>query len=224
VPQPVSMERLAHSLLLDGLALLRDHEVSDEALLALARGLGEPRSDAPNRPLVRVLRPSEARYARPNTLSARFGEGPFPLHTEAAYWKTPPRYLILACAHPGAGGRPTLLLDLRAAVARRPTLEEGLRRARWLVDARPRFFAHAIASGDGALRFDAECMLPCDGHAETVAHELRETLDAVPPFAMEWRPRDVLVIDNWRLAHGRGASAVSDPTRVLARVLVEARR
>lgn len=218
---PVCTDNLARALSRDGLALLRGHDVGDDALLGIARGLGEPRPDAPYRPLVRALRPSEARYARPNTLSARHGLGAFPLHTEAAYWKTPPRYLILACVHPGAGARPTLLVDMRAVIGLRPTLTDGLRRARWLVDARPRFFANALA---GAFRFDAACMRPCDGHAETVADELRETLDAVAPLAMDWRPGDVLAIDNWRFVHGRGASRERDPRRVLKRVLVEEKR
>lgn len=222
---PVRPDDLVRTVSRDGLALLRGHEVNERALLALARDLGEPRPDAQYRPVVRPLRPSEPRHARPNTLSSRHGLGAFPLHTEAAYWKTPPRYLILACVHPGAGARPTHLVDMRVVIGVRPALVDDLRRARWLVDARPPFFANAIAgSGDGAFRFDAACMRPCDGYAETVAHELRETLDTLAPLAMNWRPGDVLAIDNWRFVHGRGTSRVRDPMRVLMRVLVEEKR
>jgi hypothetical protein len=77
----------------DGCALLGDFP-SDE-LLTLARSLGVPKSDTRSADVAQDLVPRTSFASKRNTLSSRYGTAPFPLHTEAAYWSVPPRYLIL---------------------------------------------------------------------------------------------------------------------------------
>ena len=51
----------------------------------------------------------------PNTYSGIYGFGRFPLHTDLAHWRTPPRYLLLRCVV-GYADVPTLLIDGQALI------------------------------------------------------------------------------------------------------------
>src|SRR5579871_6269045 len=46
---------------------------------------------------VQQLTPKLMSEAGPNTYSGIYGIGEFPLHTDLAHWREPPRYLILRC-------------------------------------------------------------------------------------------------------------------------------
>ena len=39
--------------------------------------------------------------------------------------------------------------------------------------------------------------------------------------SVDWKPGDVLIIDNWRVLHGRGEHENAAPNRKLLRVLVQ---
>src|SRR5690606_23844174 len=128
--------------------------------------------------------------------------GAFPLHTESAYWRTPPRYLLLACEAEGLSRRPTLVADLRQLLDR---CADPLRRVTWLVDARPRFFANIVTGERGAerFRFDLDCMAPVDNLGEAAARALALAVTSLPAHAITWSSGDVLLVDNRRFAHGR---------------------
>src|SRR6266540_143127 len=90
---------------------------SDRELLALGRDLGTPRSVRPSGPLVDRLIPRNADEAPERSLSAFYGFGAFPLHTDAAHHQSPPRLVLLRLAGGAQSASATLLLDLRAALA-----------------------------------------------------------------------------------------------------------
>lgn len=204
----------------DGFVVVPGTRRTDDELLSFARRLGVPRASRPGRAVVRPLVPEPSERARPNTLTERYGRGAFPLHTEAAYWRTPPRYLVLACDDPGAAGRPTRVFDLRRLLNR---YGGTLRRAVWAVDARPRFFANVVTGTpvESRFRVDLDCMVPADPVARAVASTLRGELQGAPTVSIDWEPGDVLVVDNHRVAHGRAQSSIPDGDRTLRRVLIE---
>ena len=214
------MDATFDALARDGFVLLRDAWRAETDLLALARRLGVPKPPRPGRAVVRVLTPEDANPARANTLTGRYGSGAFPLHTEAAFWRTPPRFVLLACDTAGAGERPTLLCELPGALA---ALDAVLRRVPWLVDARPRFLANVItAATDGArYRLDLDCMAPASAETVAVVPLVRAAVSASPAIRIEWARGDVAIVDNRRVAHGRGSSGTPDVDRRLLRILIE---
>src|SRR5207247_3391746 len=87
----------------DGYCVLHGGDVED--LLVFAGHLGRPERDPREKVLVKDIRPQPKDAANVNTLSSRYGMGAFPVHTEAAYLPSPPRFLLLYCVSPGSGGR-----------------------------------------------------------------------------------------------------------------------
>jgi hypothetical protein len=63
-------------------------------LLQLAMSLGKPVENARHE-LISELRVATSAEARPSTLSATFGTGTFPLHTDTAFWPNPAKFLVM---------------------------------------------------------------------------------------------------------------------------------
>src|SRR5262249_9326729 len=85
--------------------------VDSEFLLDLAQTLGQIRVENRSPEPIRDIRPQSIAEAKENPLSSRFGTGPFPFHTDVAYWEKPARFVVLYCHNPGGGSRPTHLQD-----------------------------------------------------------------------------------------------------------------
>jgi L-asparagine oxygenase len=86
-------------------------ECGNESQLEIAMALGEPVAD-PRHSLVRSLSPKTKSAAPKNSMSALFGLGDFPPHTDVAHWHTPARYILLRCVS-GKSNTPTLVVDSR---------------------------------------------------------------------------------------------------------------
>lgn len=188
-----------------------------EELIDLATFLGEPKSDTRSSGVMLDLAPRNSDAARRNTLSFKHGTAPFPLHTEAAYWSAPPRYLLLLCVNPGRGNRPTLLLrpfDYLDSGTRDLLSDEP-----WVVTKiRHPFICSIIDNRLEMFRYDPECMRPYIRKSESV--EVLGRLIGAEQQNVHWVRDRLLVIDNWQMMHGRGAAQANDPDRVLRRVLV----
>jgi alpha-ketoglutarate-dependent taurine dioxygenase len=173
---------------------------------------------------VERVSPKTSDQARPGTMSAIYGMGSFPLHTERAHWPAPPRFLILRSVG-DASDRPTTLLDsYRFALDQ--NLAQELLRAPWIVQWGEVTFRSRVlqsfSSGGGRwhIRYDRCCMTPCDAAHEGLSDRLEHALVALEPEAHDWEPGIVLIIDNWRVLHGRGKCTGSDFGRTLERVVV----
>lgn len=164
--------------------------------------------------------PKRRQEARPGTMSALYGLGPFPLHTERAHWPRPPRYVVFRSV--GARTvRPTTLLDSNRLAAD-PELIRRLHDVPWRVawDGAA-FEARVLTAGPRSqwrIRYDRCCMTVSD---PALQGELEEALDRLPLERHQWKPDTALVIDNWRVLHGRGGMGETpDDGRVLERVVV----
>jgi alpha-ketoglutarate-dependent taurine dioxygenase len=179
--------------------------------------IGEPVSLSGGNP-VHSLSPRTVAEAPENTYSGAYGLGTFPLHTDLAHWYSPPRYLLLRCVV-GFEAVPTVLVDGKAAVARANA--ELLARAlmqprRPLNGKRSLLFLYDAAMR--LLRWDERYIVPASAAGAAGAKSFREALDRTTPNTLPlYRQGDMLVIDNWRMLHGR--SPVPEPckTRVIER-------
>ena len=174
---------------------------------------------APRRgdPTVSVLRPATASAAHPSSLSAFYGLGQQPLHTDGAHLPVPPDLLVFISEHPSATPtqlwRPGILRPGRG----RPTMPAAaLSHGMFLVrNGRDSFYAPA-RSGSG-FRYDPGCMTPCDARAREVKTYFEQ--ESSRAFAHEWAAAgQVLVVDNRRALHARPAVADGDVDRELTRI------
>lgn len=181
---------------------------------AAAAALGVPEQVDGLR-LVQELLPTTPDLTTPNTYSGNFGLGAFPLHTDLAHWAKPPRYLMLRCIR-GDADALTQIVDSRLVVA---TLGSSVL-ARCL--ARPRrpmkgvfqllpIWQDSSEPGQQLIRWDSIYLKPANEYAQNVFRRIEDCLSRVRPVAKVLLNKgDTLLLDNWRLLHGR--SSVQNPT------------
>jgi hypothetical protein len=170
---------------------------------------------APRRgdPTVSALRPVDASAAHPKSLSATYGLGQQPLHTDGAHLPDPPDLVVLVSQRSSA--TPTRLW--RPA----PTIPwVALRHGMFLVrNGRDSFYAPALSGS--RYRYDPGCMAACDARAREVEQYFMKQLAEAATH--EWSDAgQVLVVDNRHVLHARSALTKDDLDRELTRVAFRA--
>lgn len=168
-----------------------------------------------------VVEPIVAAEAHPRSLSARYGLGALPFHTELSHRPRPCRYLLLGCIDPGAPVAATMLLEWRRLGFAREELAL-LEEAPILVrNGRRSFYSTILAPGRAFLRYDPGCLEPLDERGRKAIQLVEDRATRALSYAHHWRRSDVLIIDNWRVLHGRSPSDNGSGRR-LARILIDA--
>jgi hypothetical protein len=166
------------------------------------------------------LKPYRRDLAPRASMSAITGTDEQPMHTDAAYYPRPPRYIALQCIEPGEAPCPTHVWILDVG---------SLRRDRPAILAEPNWIAHGgghtpfycammdVQRGEVRVRFDPLSMRPRSGANQTVA-EAEESLGRYTRRVdFHWKRGSLLIIDNWRCLHARGKGADKAPSRCLRR-------
>jgi hypothetical protein len=190
-------------------------------LITLANQLGTPVASRTGRQLCDKLCPTDAKLAKPNSLSGKYSLGEFPYHSDTAHWLIPCRFVVLACLSPGAANRPTFLLDTQ-----RLPLDEAKRNLLYRAPFRIRngknsFFGTILSKSRHFVRCDPGCMIPIDVDAEQALAVFSK--ERWPSYVEKivWTKGRVVIIDNWRVLHARGSAKSLDQDRILFRTLVE---
>jgi hypothetical protein len=197
----------------------------DSGLLQLAAAFGIRAPAHRGGPLVDRLSPKRAEDAPTRSLSAAHGLGGFPMHTDAAHFRIPPRYVLLRLAMDGRSNRPTLIQNIRDLHMDERSMAI-LRRDVWLVNGgRGRFLTSLLSDTlvprHLLVRFDRACMRPV--HPSFLQSEslLETALATTAPLRVDWVHGKALVIDNWQALHARsGSPRRSNEDRILERVLI----
>jgi alpha-ketoglutarate-dependent taurine dioxygenase len=165
--------------------------------------------------------PRSATDARMPSLSRKFGLGFLPLHCDTAHWMVPCRYVVLACVETGHVDAPTLLLDTSSLDL--SDAERLLARsACFLVrNGRRSFYASMMDSHRSFVRVDPGCMEPVTETAVEAMSLYSYDRQRHKTAHFHWKIGKILVIDNWRVLHGRGNNTPVDPTRRLLRIYVQ---
>jgi hypothetical protein len=189
-------------------------------LFSIATQLGVPVRAGRSASQICELRPAEAVRARAHSLSGKYSTGSFPCHTDAAHWPIPCRYILLACVNPGAGHRPTLLLD-SYAVPLTAWQREVLGSTPFRVkNGRGSFFSTVLQEGRPFIRYDPGCMQPLSARGgQALSYFDSQTWQGLVE-RITWISGDILIVDNWRILHGRGPSTCDDAARTLLRLYV----
>lgn len=161
--------------------------------------------------------------ATPNTYSGNYGCGEFPFHTDLAHWALPPRYLVLRCVV-GAEEVPTRLvdgLDLIAAVGEHKMSRAVVRPRRPLGGRLSLLHLLDAHAGAKVLRWDDLFIVPVTAEGKTAFEAVRRHLAQTERVEVTLsRPGDTLIVDNWRMLHGRAAAAPTI-TRQLDRAYID---
>lgn len=205
------------NLLSVGFCVLRDIDAA--RFIEIASAMGTPTPTRRDGPVLDVLTPKREQDARPSTISAHYGLGEFPWHSDGAVDKDPPRYILMRAGTVTADSATTDILDLRS-------LGEGemlkkYSRLSLLVSARNfSYVAPFVMRRNGVMcaKWDPLRTTPTGKRAE----EFLSEVPTAPPTAVHhWQPSDVLIIDNWRCLHRRSAATASP--REIHRIVVKSR-
>ena len=164
---------------------------------------------------VSVLKPVQPDSAHPRSLSAQYGLGDQPLHTDGAHMASPPDIVVLVISAPSQ--TPTRLWAYDPVTRRKEdpawtAFSHGM----FLVHSGRDSFYAPVLIGD-RWRYDPGCMTPCDARARHVC----EYLDAQLASAKTWQwtqAGQALVIDNRTVLHARAAVAEGDEDRKMTRI------
>ncbi|MET4155466.1 hypothetical protein ABIC08_006262 [Bradyrhizobium sp. RT9b] len=171
--------------------------------------------------LEEVIQPRRQSEAHSRSLSALFGLSALPFHAELSHRPRPCRYLLLGCIDTGSPSAVTVLLDWRTLGFSSEEFEllEG---APILVRCgRSSFYTTVLPSDRSFFRYDPGCLEAVDARGRAALRLVEDRLTGGAPHSHEWRPGGILIIDNWRVLHGRGPSDHGSGRR-LARILIDA--
>ncbi|MEN1836095.1 TauD/TfdA family dioxygenase [Pseudomonas lijiangensis] len=188
----------------------------EKTSLEIAHSIGVPSPSRRRGPMIDHLSPVNRQVAKTRSLSARYGLGEFPWHTDGAHWCTPPRYLVMGCLEADEKVADTIICDghliapLSSAAARSAVFR--------VTNGGNSFYASVRPTLGHYFRYDPGCMTPLDDRAlamiNAMDHQLPER-----EVRIGWTKGKYLLLDNWRFLHRREATAGST-TRKLIRVTV----
>ncbi|MBB3231961.1 TauD/TfdA family dioxygenase [Halomonas stenophila] len=196
----------------------------DDDLLQIASHLGQPIGARRRRSVVEVLKPQSSSFAHDNSLSAQYQLSSFPFHVDTAHWPTPCRYIVMGCKSSGICGRETHLIDWELLQLKHSDINL-LKNAVFLVkDGRRSFYSSIVSDNNPFIRYDIGCMHTTDRDSEIALQVLNSAFDNAKKIDIEWKENDILVLDNWRMLHGRSSSSNAfgmNSSRELHRVLTK---
>lgn len=188
----------------------------EKAMLDVAESLGEV-FKVSTMPLVQTLTPRLKENECDHTYSGNFGVNEFPFHTDLAHWYIPPRYLFLRCIRPAANVA-TRLID-RASLIHSST-DELLTRAQFMPRKRLDRKANLLKVWNGDIfRWDSMFIMPVNKTGKLLKEHIEHRLRSIQPNDLFLNNvGDGLLIDNWRMLHGRSAIDRESMDRKIERV------
>lgn len=214
-----NMQNLAQKVWEAGFAVLNGYQPSKSAAEVVPT-LGEIDTHVAIEPL-HELKPAPAEVSLANTYSGSYGLGAFPLHTDMAHWHVPPHFLMLRCLQ-GSTAVPTILADGLPIVEQvgKAVLARALVKPRHTVRGKRTLLRvyERLPTGGYILRWDENFVLPASPAGERGMGLLRTALATAPRRNVYLaQPGDTLVLDNWRMLHGRGSVPPDALNRNIAR-------
>ena len=199
-----------------GKALCRNVTLNEAWALAATLGHIDQKS---NFAQTVILSPS-IRPRHSNTLSARYGHAELPHHTECAYWKSPPRYLGVWCEVAGTQQQATTFADVSEVWETLHKTQQS-HPSGVLLTRGERSFRTSVVDvtvPGGRLRWDPHCLVFDDPKWQRQANQI---LSRPRVQTHQWSAGDFLILNNWRVLHGRGSSKSPDYTRRLHRIIIK---
>lgn len=164
--------------------------------------------------LLQELLPTSENVATPNTYSGNFGLRAFPLHTDLAHWARPPRYLMLRCLI-GDPDVQTQFIDGCSLIANLGSnvLARCLAKPRRPLKGKVQLLPVLDCPNElqrQIIRWDSLYLRPSNAYSQKVFDQISNwLLSAQSEVITLLNNGDTLVLDNWRVLHGR--SVIKSP-------------
>lgn len=171
----------------------------------------------PTMPLVQTLTPRQKENELKNIYSGNFGLDDFPFHTDLAHWYVPPRYLFLRCIVPGPDVA-TKLIDSRDICG--DIDADIFSRSHFKPRKRLDKAANLLKIKQGEIfRWDSIFIEPANSNAEMLKLKIQDAISNAKYISLNLdRSGQCLLIDNWRILHGRSAVSKKSMGRRIERV------
>jgi L-asparagine oxygenase len=214
--QPHFKEAIAN----DGYAFVSEYCPGTD-IAEIANGIGQPLTPWEGG-LVQELVPRAT--ATPNTYSGIYGLDSFPLHTDLAHWRVPPRYLLLRCVT-GYKNVPTLLLDGQTIldVVTPEILTRAIFKPRRPQNGKIKLLRlYEFTDSSYCFRWDEIFINPASKIGEVARCLVREQLRRLELSSIALaHTGDTLLIDNWRMLHARSPIPAGCNRRKIQRIYLE---
>lgn len=170
--------------------------------------------------LEEIVRPRAILDAHPRSLSRRYGLDMLPLHTELSHRPRPCRHLLLGCIECGSPSTASILLDWHTLVLTPEDLHLLESTPVLVRSGRNSFYSTILPPNRTFLRYDPGCLEAVNDQGQKALRLVQNRISNVLPKEHHWSPDDILIIDNWRILHGRKPSKKGS-NRCLARILID---
>lgn len=191
-----------------------------EGIFKIANALGIPYAGRKGAYLER-LSPTSADQSYPQSLSRKYGLEALPLHNDTAHFPTPCRYVVLGCEEPGEVPSPTVLLDSKSLQLTKFELSRIYSTPFFIMNGRRSFYSSIRSKSRKFVRFDPGCMHPVSEEGREAMNIFGKDRNKKSLVYICWTKNSILVIDNWRVLHGRENSQPADQHRSLLRVTIK---
>ena len=183
---------------------------------AVAKKIGEI-IKIPGLAIVQRLVPKAKDTVPENVYSGNYGLEDFPLHTDLAHWYLPPRYFILRCISPVPTVYTTVVQpQVALGGLSQSTIKRAMFQPRRLLDNK---LCLLRLIQDALIRWDQLFLVAKNAEAEEVSHHIKHRQPDFQTTKIGFvEPGETLLIDNWKVLHGRTAVPESGYTRVIDRV------
>lgn len=203
---------------------VRNAGFSNLATESLAAAIGDPVALGGGQ-IVHEISPKTMEEALSNTYSGNYGLGEFPLHTDMSTWFVPPRYLMLRCIV-GMSDVATTVVDPISAIDAigAANLIRAVMKPRKRVAGKIGLLSIARRIPSGLMiRWDDRYLVPCSRSGETYARAFASEIKTLVVEKVSLsEPGDLLILDNWRMLHGRSSVSESGRSRRIERVYLKA--
>ena len=186
--------------------------ILDKAMARFGTVLRMPRQTGP----LRAKSRADA-YAR--SLSVQHGLGSLPLHTDTAHWLTPARYLGLLRTDSSSACVATYLWDAEGLMCKMSDASSNGHEIFFVRNAAQSFYAAITSPTRGFVRLDAGCMIPRTARGRALLDQFANPAAVSGVESVYLKRGEALIIDNWRVLHGRGSAEGDGASRLLMRGL-----
>src|SRR5690554_4574127 len=171
----------------------------------------------PTMPLIQTLTPRLKENERDNTYSGNFGVDEFPFHTDLAHWYIPPRYLFLRSVVPAPDIETKLIDSNDVCDEIEPNI---MSRAHFKPRKKLDRTANLLKIKQGEIfRWDSVFIEPANSSADELKLLIQSALSKAKYISLNLDNKgDCLLVDNWRMLHGRNAVSKKSMDRKIERV------
>lgn len=173
------------------------YNVSDDGFLEIALKYGNPIKSRPDGGVIDTLITRTSDQVKRDSLTKRYGTDNFPIHTDGAYLKIPPRFILLKYVGDITEVTPTIIVHFDT---KKLTEEEVdfVKHRIWFVRGENKGFYSRILQ-DGILRYDKEVMRLVNSDSDLMETILKKMVMT----SISWERNKVVIIDNYAVLHYR---------------------